>query len=356
MVWGLVVVNTILFASCWTDFVSLANGLARVFHCGNLGIVGQRLPGSKGISPKFYRDLFLQMGEQTDVRGRQAGGVAVLGSLGFILKKIVNTKRGDLSGDLMSCFRLKLLGSRLKGNKPLDGIIHIVAHYRYGTSSAPAVRETHPHRWGKPRRSELWSLAEGGLSRKKKAVEIFMSRAQGSFGLVATSSLYPGQVALSAFKQPLSVGVSPETHHLFYASEPVALKSAALELPGGIPYRHDLEDGETVLLRVAPTGTPNEVVSHNRLHGENRAYVVTAEDLAGNPDWIDTNPDTNQYMTPIKPISKRKDGVKAELDDVPHVILDIEKSWSDPGSHDRQTAEQFVAALRHPVVQEPSGL
>jgi hypothetical protein len=81
-----------------------------------------------------------------------------------------------------------------------------------------------------------------------------MDQAKGTFGLVTTTSLQAGAVALAADRQPLFVGADPEAGALLYASEAAELKVVCADGPQlelvPLPYRFDLRDGDVVLLQV----------------------------------------------------------------------------------------------------------
>jgi anti-sigma regulatory factor (Ser/Thr protein kinase) len=89
----------------------------------------------------------------------------------FVGRKIVNDKRGNLTRDLIASFRRQLLLRRLLGARPPRGILHLIGHHRYGTSSAPSVAETHWHRWLRPRRLPTWGIEERTLVRRGRVVE-----------------------------------------------------------------------------------------------------------------------------------------------------------------------------------------
>ena len=103
------------------------------------------------------------MRQETDIRGQQAGGIAVVGAGGrFVGHKGVNEKRGNLTGKLLGASGRRVMLHRLLGARPLTEIVHLMAHYRYGTSSGPSVIETHWHRWLPPR-TEMEGIAAASL-------------------------------------------------------------------------------------------------------------------------------------------------------------------------------------------------
>lgn len=172
-VWGsLCLINLWMLATCWSDYAVLLGAPADALYCGNFGILAKRNPHERGFFPRRFRALTEQLGRETDIRGQQAGGLAIMGAGGrFVGHKIVNDKRGDLTRDLLASFGRRVLLRRLSGAKPMPSLFHLVAHYRYGTSSGPSVLETHWHRWCRPRRVAIWSVAGRELVRSRRMVE-----------------------------------------------------------------------------------------------------------------------------------------------------------------------------------------
>ena len=129
--------------------------------CGNFGFLGQRLPeDGDALLPSRAVEIFKTMGKETEIRGEQAGGAVVLARdpsdrVVFVGHKIVNRKRQNLTRSLESAFspiRQKASGS---GAKPLDNAVMGAWHYRYATSSPPALIETHWHEWMPTREAEV---------------------------------------------------------------------------------------------------------------------------------------------------------------------------------------------------------
>ncbi|UHD14494.1 zinc metalloprotease [Thiocapsa bogorovii] len=518
----LVSANAWILLTSWTDYATLISGAGRAVFCGNFGILSKRDPGERGFLPPRFRRLTERLGQATDVRGQQAGGIAVLGAKGrFVGRKIVNGKRGDLTRDLLRAFRRRAAGQRLIGRKPLREIFHLVGHYRYGTSSCPAEIETHWHRWARPRTAPVWSVDGQDLVCRRRVIEnlithngdfdawiapwgrvsnpalgqwltevlgksnaargdspkiagmldllltqgrwdaslrlgyalltgralprqdlaaltaifdevftrwavgldvahrddgarplvvgcaslaevfarnaeatrrlvdalrqaslsvtrdwpddakkfrqrivgravhaffhndlytatmLFMERAEGTFGLVTTTSLQPGAVALAAERQPLFIGADPETGMLIYASEAAALTVACGPNPDGapLPYRYDLSDGDLVLLQVREDTADNTITRMNRhRHEAPTIERITARSLdesarAEEPHvWIAVS--DNPYLE-TRPTPPGRDRVLDEMTDIPSVLERIRRDWSDPASLNRRTARAF---------------
>ena len=169
---ALLATNLWVLATSWTDYASAWRGDAALLYCGNFGILAKRGDKERGFLPRRFRRLTDRLGEATDIRGQQAGGLAVMSATGrFVGRKIVNDKRGHLTRDLIASFRRQLLLRRLLGARPPRGILHLIGHHRYGTSSAPSVAETHWHRWLRPRRLPTWSIEDRTLVRRRRVVE-----------------------------------------------------------------------------------------------------------------------------------------------------------------------------------------
>lgn len=165
-------INLLILATSWSDYASALSGKGMLIFCGNFGILAKRKPGDRGFMPRRFRGMIEQLGQITDIRGQQAGGIAVLGAGDrFIGKKIVNDKRGKLTKNLLSAFARKRLMYRLLGARPMPAIFHMVAHYRYGTSSAPSIVETHWLRWSSPRVAPVWSIKRLTLARRRRRIE-----------------------------------------------------------------------------------------------------------------------------------------------------------------------------------------
>ncbi len=168
----LIAVNLWLLLTSWSDYATAWSGRGARLYCGNFGILAKRLPNEHGFLPRRFRDLFERLGEVTDLRGQQAGGVAVMGACGrFIGRKVVNPKRGNLTRVLLRSFARRAMLRRFAGARPRAEILHLIAHYRYGTSSGPSVVETHWHRWLPPRRVAVWTADGARLVRRRRVVE-----------------------------------------------------------------------------------------------------------------------------------------------------------------------------------------
>lgn len=144
--------------------------------CGNFGFVGQRHPNDDpALLSQKALDVFEIMGQETEIRGEQAGGGLTLAQdpedqIVFVGKKIVKPKRGNLTRSLASAFGQTRRQAVLAGLRPLETTIMGVWHYRYGTSGPPSVRETHWHEWMSARTAMVWQIQNGRWVRYPKTI------------------------------------------------------------------------------------------------------------------------------------------------------------------------------------------
>ena len=135
--------------------------------CGNFGFLGKRIASDdKALLPARVVEVFQQMGRETEIRGEQAGGGLVLAGdkddrVLIVGKKILNQKRGNLTQSLEAAFAAARRQAVFEGIKPLASVVMGVWHYRYGTSSAPAIVETHWHEWMPARDATVWQFENG---------------------------------------------------------------------------------------------------------------------------------------------------------------------------------------------------
>jgi hypothetical protein len=135
--------------------------------CGNFGFLGKRLPQDNAdLLPARVVDIFKTMGRETEIRGEQAGGGVVFArdradQVVFVGKKVVNLKRQNLTQSLETKFAAARRQAAGKGSKALDKAVVGIWHYRYATSSPPAILETHWHEWMPARFANVWRV-EGG--------------------------------------------------------------------------------------------------------------------------------------------------------------------------------------------------
>lgn len=161
---ALIVANLLIALSSLSDLEAFITGMADCFYCGNFGLIALRQPDDGNqLLPTRMLDIAQQMGQETEVRGEQAGGGLVIGSQGdltvFVGNKIVNRKRGNLTKSLEATFAPIRHQASAAGVKPLESSVTGVWHYRYATSgTAPSELETHWHEWMGARNERVWQF------------------------------------------------------------------------------------------------------------------------------------------------------------------------------------------------------
>lgn len=157
---ALITANLLIAFSSLSDIDAFITGVADYLYCGNFGLIALRKVGDgQKLLPERMVDIAQQMGQETEIRGEQAGGGLVMGSQGdltmfadrkvlFVGKKIVNRKRRNLTTSLEAAFAPIREEAISAGVKPLKSTVMGVWHYRYATSgTAPSELETHWHEW-----------------------------------------------------------------------------------------------------------------------------------------------------------------------------------------------------------------
>jgi hypothetical protein len=161
-------IANLLIAFCsWTDLYALATGISENFYCGNFGFICQRQKGDEDrLLSERMTNIYYQMGQETEIRGEQAGGGLVVAQdqeqqIVFVGDKIVNRKRDNLTNSLEKAFASVRQKSQNNGISPLKMSATGVWHYRFGTSGPPAVIETHWHEWMSARIERVWEFSDG---------------------------------------------------------------------------------------------------------------------------------------------------------------------------------------------------
>jgi hypothetical protein len=164
---SLLVSNGVLLACSRTDWIALLTGEAACFYCGNFGFIAEQddVSANELLSRRGI-ERFQIMGQETEVRGEQAGGALVLardrsGHVRFVGHKVVNKKRRNLTHHLESTFARKRHQAIRAGYRPLGTCTTAAWHYRFGTSGPPAVLETHWHEWCPARIDRVWLQING---------------------------------------------------------------------------------------------------------------------------------------------------------------------------------------------------
>ncbi|MGL4621361.1 MAG: hypothetical protein ACRCZS_20250, partial [Chroococcidiopsis sp.] len=161
------------------------------------------------------------------------------------------------------------------------------------------------------------------------ATKTFLSRAEGSFGLVTVPTLEEGRLVLSAQGQPMSIGFNRQEGYMVYASEPAAVDAVLLNLPES--YRLDLDQklGEIALV----SSKDIEVYSMSQ-----KCEVALSE---LNARWISMA--DHPYLPQVKnPENDTIDPIAADLRDIPLILTEIRLSWQNSVSLNRQCADYLV--------------
>jgi hypothetical protein len=150
-----------------------------------------------------------------------------------------------------------------------------------------------------------------------------MGRAQGSFGLAVLSTLQPDRVVLSSLGQPLSLGFNPNQGYAVYASEPAAVDGVLGQEAG--TYRLDLNQntGEVAVLT---------------------AIGLTVYSMTENRELRDTELFQRRltYPNPQPLDDIASDRVAQDLQDIPQMLQQINDTWLNPASGNRQSAEYLA--------------
>ncbi|MDV2990378.1 MAG: hypothetical protein N4J56_000032 [Chroococcidiopsis sp. SAG 2025] len=161
------------------------------------------------------------------------------------------------------------------------------------------------------------------------ATKTFMSRAEGSFGLVTVSTLDEGRLVLSAQGQPMSVGFNWQDEYMVYASEPAAVDAVLLNLPES--YRLDLDQkmGEIAMV------TAKDIA----IYSMSQKCEVASSDLKDR--WISMA--DHPYLPQVKyPENDTIDPIAADCREIPPILAEIRLSWQNSASLDRQSADYLV--------------
>ena len=163
-----------------------------------------------------------------------------------------------------------------------------------------------------------------------RATQIFISRAQGSFGLVVTSTLEDSQLILCAQGQPISIGFNWNRGYAIYASEPAAVDRILLNQPQS--FRLDLDrSGE-----VAKVSAKNINVYSLMQRQELRALQLQSR-------WISMTDYPHLDRIKLPPIER--DPIAGDINAIPKVLHEIKTDWENPISLNRRSADYLVYLL-----------
>jgi len=162
------------------------------FCCGNWGLMVPRdrlgddcKTTSYELFPRVCEHLLSRVLDIVEMRGAQAGGFITFLSAGAdrimtFRSRTVKTKRGHLGkmmfgkfqSSLTSTSRWSTLFCCCRRRPRTLPVILAQGHSRFGTSSAPAVVETHPHQWLGPHMETVWTCDEKTGKWTKKTTEV----------------------------------------------------------------------------------------------------------------------------------------------------------------------------------------
>ncbi|MEI9952951.1 MAG: hypothetical protein WDO74_29240 [Pseudomonadota bacterium] len=141
--------------------------------CGNVTLAGRLSEDESSALPERAQLLLRQMLRVSQMRGAQSGGGAVQigqgGQARQLIRKCVNTKRGDLATRLT-----RVLRRSASSRAAFGGTFIAQTHVRYATAGLTSKHEAHPFRFVDlaqrgPRR--VWSFVDGEPALSLRPVE-----------------------------------------------------------------------------------------------------------------------------------------------------------------------------------------
>ena len=168
-----------------------------------------------------------------------------------------------------------------------------------------------------------------------RATQIFISRAQGSFGLVTTSTLEESELVLCSSKQPITIGFDWAEGYMVYASEPAAIDRVLLDRPQSFRLDLDREGGE-----VAKVSAKNLTVYS--LIQQRELEVLELQDR-----WISMQ--NHPHRDRLKSTEIGQDPIADDINSIPKVLHDIEADWKNPASLNCRSADYLIYLLAQKV-------
>jgi hypothetical protein len=120
------------------------------FFCGNFGLLLLNQ-----ISAGRVHHILRRMLEITMMRGAQSAGLVTYRSSRGVRYRVVNGKRTDLAGKLLSKATSITRPSAITAPQLFQG------HTRFATSSIANMQGTHPHQWTPPHKERHWKWDDG---------------------------------------------------------------------------------------------------------------------------------------------------------------------------------------------------
>lgn len=169
-----------------------------------------------------------------------------------------------------------------------------------------------------------------------RAVQQFMDRARGSFGLVVFSTTWADRLVLSSLGQPITIGCDPDAGTALYASESTAVDAVLAHADRAWRLDLDQNAGEIAVLsrcdlRITSLSLEREL---SPLEIQRRRHPYGNRTRTGQGA---------SCSIPLPPHSC--DPVAADLASIPALLCSIRNGWIDPGSPNRQSAEVLAQLL-----------
>jgi len=168
-----------------------------------------------------------------------------------------------------------------------------------------------------------------------RATQIFISRAQGSFGLVTTSTLEAAELVLCARGQPITIGFNWSESYMVYASEPAVVDRILLDRPQSFRLDLDCEGGE-----VAKVSAQNVTVYS--LTQQRELQLLELEKR-----WISMQ--DHPHLDRLKPTVTERDPIADDINSIPQVLHEIKTDWENPLSLNRRSADYLISSLTEKV-------
>jgi hypothetical protein len=168
-----------------------------------------------------------------------------------------------------------------------------------------------------------------------RATQIFISRAQGSFGLVTTSTLEAAELVLCAKGQPITIGFNWSEGYMVYASEPAVVDRILLDRPQSFRLDLDREGGE-----VAKVSAKNVTVYSLMQQRELQLLELQQR-------WISMQ--DHPHLDRLKPTKTGRDPIADDINSIPQVLHEIKTDWENPLSLNRRSADYLIYSLTEKV-------
>ncbi len=164
------------------------------------------------------------------------------------------------------------------------------------------------------------------------ATKLFMSRAEGSFGLVTVSTLEPERLVLTAHGQSMAIGFNLQEEYMVYASEPAAVDAVLLHQPESHRLDLDQHRGEIALVGAQEL----------TIYSMGQKSDVAPSELRNR--WISMT--EHPYLPHIQyPQSTAPDPIATDCQEIPKVLEKIKLSWQHQDSLNRKSADYLVQLL-----------